>query len=88
MEAWRSVKAMAAGDSLLSIRAAVEVVARRAARRITLRVAFAEQILPAARAIGRASGVTVEPAWRAGHLGCDIVISAATSVDGCPRRPT
>ena len=70
------------GEALVSLRAAIDVVVSHAARRVTVHVVFAEQILPAARALGRTAGVTVEPVWWADDAGCDIVISSAAPGDG------
>lgn len=69
------------GEALVSIRAAVDVVREGAATRVTVHAEAGEQILPAARALARAAGVVIEPIWRADGAGCDIVISAARSLD-------
>ena len=65
------------GEALVSIRAAIDVVREGAATRVTVHAEAGEQILPAARALARASGVAIEPIWRPDGTGCDIVISAA-----------
>jgi hypothetical protein len=67
------------GDALNSIRAAIEVVQEGAADRVIVQVLTCEQILPAARALGRAAGVVVEPSWWPDDEGCDIVIRAERS---------
>lgn len=67
-------------DALLSVRAAVDLVASHAASRVTVHVTSAERILPAARAIGRSAGVKVEPMWWPHDAGCDIVVGAALRI--------
>jgi hypothetical protein len=67
------------GDALNSIRAAIEVVQQGTADRVIVQVLTCEQILPAARALGRAAGVVVEPSWWPDDEGCDIVIRAEPS---------
>lgn len=69
------------GDALASIRAAVDVVREGAATRVTVHAEAGEQVLPAARALALASGVTIEPIWWADGSGCDIVISPARAAD-------
>lgn len=65
------------GEALVSIRAAIDVVISGTATRVTVHAVAGEQILPAARALARAAGVTIEPIWWPDDAGCDIVISAA-----------
>ena len=57
------------GEALVSIRAAVDVVREGAATRVTVHAEAGEQILPAARALARASGVAIEPVWWADGVG-------------------
>jgi hypothetical protein len=61
--------------ALDSIRAAIEVVHRRVARRVVIHVIGAERLLPAVRALARNAGVEARPAWSADLLECDIVIA-------------
>lgn len=65
------------GEALVSIRAAIDVVTSGVATRVTIHANAGEQVLPAARALARAAGVSIEPIWRADDSGCDIVLSAA-----------
>jgi hypothetical protein len=62
------------GEALASVRAAIEVVASGVARQVVVRASSCEQILPAARALGRAAGVGVEPIWRTDGAAFDIVV--------------
>lgn len=64
------------GEALASTRAAIEVVASGAATRVTVQAIDAEQILPAARALARAAGVSIEPIWWPDDAGVDLVITA------------
>ena len=65
------------GEALVSIRAAIDVVREGVATRVTVHAEAGEQVLPAARALARASGLAIEPIWWPDRSGCDIVISAA-----------
>jgi hypothetical protein len=62
------------GEALASVRAAIEVVASGVARQVVVRASDSEQILPAARALARTTGVAIEPIWRTDGAGCDIVV--------------
>jgi hypothetical protein len=70
------------GDALAPTRAAIDLVASGAARRVTVHALACEQILPAARALARAAGVIVEPIWWTEDEGCDIVVRQAEPTDG------
>jgi hypothetical protein len=65
------------GDALASVRAAIDVVHQGDADRVIVHVLTCEQILPAARALGRAAGVIVEASWWLDDEGCDIVVRRA-----------
>ena len=54
------------GDPLASVRAAIDLVEAGAARRVTVALPSGESILPAARALSRAAGLTLVASWRAG----------------------
>ena len=71
----RSAEPLHIGDSLVSVRAAIEVVAGGGATRITVHAVDATQILPAARVIARAAGVRIEPAWSPDDAGVDLVVT-------------
>jgi hypothetical protein len=62
------------GEALASVRAAISIVARGDATRVTVQAIACERILPAARALGRAAGVTIEPIWWSEDAGCDILV--------------
>jgi hypothetical protein len=70
------------GDALAPLRAAIGVVSRGAADRVSVHVLGCEQLLPAGRALGRAAGVSVEPVWFTKDEGCDIVVSRANWTSG------
>ncbi len=70
------------GDALAPTRAAIDMVASGVARRVTVHALAGEQILPAARALGRAARVIVEPIWCAEDEGCDIVVRQGEPTDG------
>lgn len=61
--------------ALDSIRAAIELVQRHAARRVVIRFTGAERLLPAARALARSAGLDARPAWSPDLAECDIVIA-------------
>ena len=61
--------------ALNPVRAAIDMVANGAATRITVHTMVGDQILPAARLLARAAGVTLEPTWRAGDAGWDLVVT-------------
>ena len=63
------------GQALVSVRAAIDVVASGAARRVTVAAVGCEHVLPAARALSRAAGLTLEEQWRSDGGGCEIAIS-------------
>lgn len=67
------------GDALNAVRAAIDVVQHGVARRVIVTDPEGEAILPAARALGRAAGVIVEPSWRDDDNGCDIVVRSDRS---------
>jgi hypothetical protein len=67
------------GEALAQVRAAIDVVASGAASQVTVQALGCEQLLPAARALGRAAGVRVEPLWWTDDDGCDIVVSAVAA---------
>jgi hypothetical protein len=75
MEATHSEEPMAIGEALSSVRAAIDVVRSGAARRVSVHVITGERILPAARALARASGLDVQPIWWPDDDGCDLIIS-------------
>ena len=63
------------GEALVSVRAAIDLVASGAARRVTVAAVGCEHVLPAARALSRAAGLTLEEQWRSDGGGCEIAIS-------------
>ena len=63
------------GEALLSVRAAIDLVASGAARRVTVAAVGCEHVLPAARALSRAAGLTLEEQWWPDDGGCEIAIS-------------
>ncbi len=69
------------GEALASVRAAVDVVASGAARRVVVHAITCEQILPAARALARTARVDIEPIWWTDDAGCDIVVSSRSAPD-------
>ena len=62
------------GEALTSVRAAIDVVASGAARRVVVHAVTGEQVLSAARALAHASGVEVEPIWSMDESGVDLVV--------------
>jgi hypothetical protein len=62
------------GDALVSVRAAIDLVESGAARRVTVALLGGESILPAARALSRAAGLTLVASWRGGS-GYELAIS-------------
>jgi hypothetical protein len=64
------------GAALAPIRAAIDVVASGTARSVTIHDAEGRRLLPAARALARAEGLTAEPIASPDHRGCDIRIRA------------
>lgn len=63
-------------EAINPVRAAIEMVASGSARRVTLS-AIGAQLLPAARLLAEAAGVTLEPiCWSAGAV-CDLVVTVS-----------
>jgi hypothetical protein len=62
------------GDALVSVRAAIDLVRTGAARRVTVALSSGESILPAARALSRAAGLTLVSSSRGGS-GYELAIS-------------
>lgn len=60
-------------EAINPVRAAIEMVASGSAMRVTLS-GIRVQVLPAARLIARAAGVTLEPIWWSGGPVCDLVV--------------
>jgi hypothetical protein len=63
------------GEGLISVRAAIDLVATGTARRVTVAATGCEHILPGARALSRAAGLTLEAHWWRDGRGCEIAIS-------------
>ena len=69
-------------DAINPVRAAIEMVASGSARRVTLHGVVGAQLLPAARLLARAAGVTVEPVWSTAGVVCDLIVMSSPSADG------
>jgi hypothetical protein len=68
-------------DAINPVRAAIEMVASGAAKRVTLHSLAGMQVLPAARLLARAAGVTVQPIWSPAGAGCDLVVTRSPEAD-------
>lgn len=64
-------------DALNPVRAAISLVASGSARRVTVHGGRGRELLPAARLLGRAAGVRVEPIWWDDEEGCDLAVGHA-----------
>jgi hypothetical protein len=69
-------------DAINPVRAAIEMVASGSARRVTLHSIVGAQLLPAARLLARAAGVTVEATWSPAGAVCDLVVTSSSGADG------
>ena len=69
-------------DAINPVRAAIEMVASGSAKRVTLHSLVGTQLLPAARLLARAAGVTVEPIWSTAGAGCDLIVTPSPKADG------
>jgi hypothetical protein len=66
----------AAEHDLLLVRGAIDLIALRAARRVTLvAVQSAGAILPEAQSLASEHGVVVRAAWRDDGNGCDLTVA-------------
>jgi hypothetical protein len=61
--------------ALNPVRAAISMIAGGWATRIVIFAPDGEQMLPAARLLARAAGVSLEPLWNDDGRGCDLVLT-------------
>ena len=64
------------GAALNPVRAAIDLVLSGTARSVTIHDAAGRRLLPAARALARAEGLTAEAIQRPDDGGCDVRIRA------------
>jgi hypothetical protein len=65
--------------ALNPVRAAISLIADGQATRIVIYAADGDRMLPAARLLARAAGVSLEPAWNRDGTGCDLILAPGTT---------
>ena len=82
---YQASEPLSIGDALVSVRAAIDLVEHGAASRVTVALPDGESLLPAARALSRAAGLTLIVTWRGGSA-CELAISRDRQQQLEPRR--